>query len=80
MIGIPLGFLFISMIYYTTGIPCSNLGKTVGTEVKFDWYNGCFLKVGEQFVPKDQLIYLDKDGKIVLTPKVPHRLNIEGLK
>lgn len=74
-------FLLIAAgVYNFTGYSCKNFGQMIGVETRHNWDNGCFLKVGEQFVPKSELTFIEREGKMVIVPKTPHRLNIEGLK
>ena len=69
VVGIALGYAF-------TGIPCSNAGKLLNAETNYSISNGCWVKVNDRFLPMSEVVPIEKDGKTVLVPKAPIRMEI----
>jgi len=70
-----LGFV-IGFGYHITGIPCSNAGKLLNAETNYSISNGCWVKVNDRFLPITEVVAIDKDGKTMIVPKAPIRMEI----
>lgn len=70
-----VGFV-IGFGYHATGIPCSNAGKLLNVETNFTISNGCWVKVNDRFLPLAEVVPIEKDGKTLLVPKAPIRMEI----
>lgn len=68
--------LVIAFGYHVTGIPCSNAGKLLNAETNYSFSNGCWVKVNDRFLPMSEVVPIEKDGKTVLVPKAPIRMEI----
>lgn len=68
--------LVIAFGYHVTGIPCSNAGKLLNAETNYSFSNGCWVKVNDRFLPMADVIPIERDGKTVLVPIAPFRMEI----
>lgn len=68
--------LVIAFGYHITGIPCSNAGKLLGAETNYSFSNGCWVKVNDRFLPMSEVVAIERDGRTVLVPEMPFRMEI----
>lgn len=68
--------LVIAFGYHITGIPCSDAGKLLNAETHYSISNGCWVKVNDRFLPMTEVVAIERDGKIVLVPETPFRMEI----
>jgi len=69
-------------VYNFSGYSCKNVSEILGLEYKHNWDNGCFLKVNGTFVPRGELAFVERDGKMVIVTKAQtqHRVEVKEAK
>jgi hypothetical protein len=71
-------FLYVAVATYNevTGISCNNAAAIMNLESMYSFSTGCMLKVNGQFLPKSEVVPVERDGKIVFVPRNPTRIEV----
>lgn len=72
--------LFGAGVYHFTGISCTETAKMQGLEGRYTFASGCMIKVEDRWVLSQDLILVDRDGKLMYTSKhaVPNRYELKS--
>ena len=71
-----LTFIGMTTYYQFTGKSCNNTAAIMNLESKYSFSTGCLLKVNGQFLPKSEVVSVERDGKIVFVPRNPTRIEV----
>jgi hypothetical protein len=63
--------LLVGGINFLVGKECLAKGRVMGLEVQYSFFEGCMVNLNGQYIPGDEVIAVERDGKIVFTAK-PH--------
>lgn len=65
-----LAILVFSLLYWPFGYnACSNRSTEMVLDMHHHFNTGCWLKLGETWVQEDNIVPVERDGKIVYTVK-----------
>jgi len=64
-------------IYQISGYPCANTAEKLGVRGSYSISTGCMYQIQGQWVHKEHVIPVERDGKIVLVPAFPYRQDHE---
>jgi hypothetical protein len=63
-------------IYEATGISCANKAKLLNVEHSHSISTGCWVKVNDRYLPIAEVVAIERDGKTIIAPKAPIRMEI----
>lgn len=69
--------LGVGAYYEFSGKSCENKGNMMNIKTDYSISTGCMMKMNDQWLPENQVIAVERDGKIVFVPKYPYRLEVK---